>query len=470
VVRNLGQEQLDQRLTHDQARDQERHFFQNQELFATTFKKHESRFGTWNLQAFLSGKLAEQITNKLPIIQSEMQSRLLEVENSLTLYPEPPTHNALRIISDLVLEFSQNVRLEMEGNFPDRAWKTSWKALQNAFFGSLVSLKPALVVRGERDKGIYREYLTAGNSADKSILVPDVDEDDGSDEDVRMSEAPETPTKKRKTGDTPGPSPLKAPFDASKSAGNAKKPEKVPIADFSAKKTKFELDAVAEYLAESSNASLPEQLDYRVTNKMTLQTLENWQMSIDDFFDKLEALLRSRLEALFHKHFERRAGTALYDNVWKIVTTMLNLNLHQQRTIMAAESLKDETNGIFVFPDEVYRRDKDAIMDTYRQARFRARLTIFKNERMLHTGKPMTPVEENRMFKDGKLATLLQTEKYEGEIDAIAGVTTYYMMAARRFYSSICMRVESQFFKQLRTDLRDELENGLGVHDEVNGR
>jgi hypothetical protein len=31
------------------------------------------------------------------------------------------------------------------------------------------------------------------------------------------------------------------------------------------------------------------------------------------------------------------------------------------------------------------------------------------------------------------------------------------------------MRIESKFFSQLRTQLRDELENGLGIHDETEG-
>jgi hypothetical protein len=31
------------------------------------------------------------------------------------------------------------------------------------------------------------------------------------------------------------------------------------------------------------------------------------------------------------------------------------------------------------------------------------------------------------------------------------------------------MRIESKFFTQLCTQLRDELENGLGIHDEVAG-
>jgi hypothetical protein len=65
---------------------------------------------------------------------------------------------------------------------------------------------------------------------------------------------------------------------------------------------------------------------------------------------------------------------------------------------------------------------------------------------------------------------LLNQEPYSSELTVAAEVTTYYMIAARRFHDSICMRIESKFFKRLRTQLRDELENGLGIHDEVEGK
>jgi hypothetical protein len=469
VVRNLGQDQLDQRLTHEQARDQERQFFEQQEPFATAFRSHEARFGTWNLQAFLSGKLAEQITKKLPIIQSQMQSRLSEVENSLKQYPEPPTHNAVRIISDILLEISQHVRLEIEGNFPYKDWRIEWGDLQEAFFSSLLTLKPAMVTRGNRDKDVYSLHINGGRSMDDSIVVGDDDNDTSSNEDVRMSEATETPTKKRRMGgDTPGPSPLKA---RSKNSGSSSCTDtnQVPIANFSELKTKFQLDEVFEFLQKSSNARIPGHLDHRVTDEMTLQTLQNWHLPMNDFFDKLDGLLRSRLEVLFDEHFKRWAGTALYDAAWKIVTEMLNLNLHEQRTTMAAESLNDEKNGLYIFHKEVFSRDKDAIIILYRQHRYKARLISYKNERALAIGRPMTPVEETRLLKDEKLSTLLREDPYEVQVGVVADVTTYYMIAARRFHSSICMRVESKFFKQLRTQLRDELENGLGIHDEVKG-
>jgi hypothetical protein len=476
VVRNLGQDQLAQGLTHDQARDQERHFFKDKEPFATKFKKHELRYGTWNLQAFLSRKLGENIIKNLPVIQAEIEFRICGVEHDLMKYPEPPSHNALRIIFDLILEFSQDVRQEVEGNWPRKDWYNDWEALQKTFFSSLASLKPALVTRGKKDEGIYQQSLNAGRSANDSIVVEDgTDDDADTNEDTHMSETPETPTKKRKFGTTPGPSPLKSSLVGSQGSGStvakdsSNTAEELPFADFSGEKTRFQLDEVMKYLQERSNARVPGNLDYRVTAELTLQTLQDWPLPVKDFFDKLEQLLWSHLKALFDKHFERWTGTGVYDAAWKIVTEMTKLNLKQQRDTMANESLNDEKNGVYIFHTELYKRDKDALLECYREARYKARLSSYKNERMSKLGKAMTPAEEARMLKDEKLNALLCHEPYKDEITVVADVVTYNMMAARRLHSSICMRIESKFFKQLRTQLRDELEIGLGIHDEANG-
>jgi hypothetical protein len=65
---------------------------------------------------------------------------------------------------------------------------------------------------------------------------------------------------------------------------------------------------------------------------------------------------------------------------------------------------------------------------------------------------------------------VLNHEPYVVELSVVAQVTTYYMLAARRFHDAVCMRIESKFFKQLRTQLRDELENGLGLNDGSEGK
>lgn len=81
----------------------------------------------------------------------------------------------------------------------------------------------------------------------------------------------------------------------------------------------------------------------------------------------------------------------------------------------------------------------------------------------------MTAQEEERLKRDERTMAVLRHEPYEIELGAVVQVTAYYMLAARRFHDSVCMRIGSKFFKQLRTQLRDELENGLGLNDGSEG-
>ncbi|KAF2825294.1 hypothetical protein CC86DRAFT_41688 [Ophiobolus disseminans] len=466
VVRNRDHLQLKGGLSHQDARFQEKQFFEQEEPWATQCRNLQSRFGTLKLQAFLSGKLAEQITKRLPVIQKEIDIRLEQVEDQLKQFPEPPTQNASRIIYDVVYEFAQNVRKELVAEYPRIDWRNNWEALQRALFDALLSLKPTLAASGKRDRGIYAASLvslasghSSGRSVNDAIALPESEDEADTDGDVSMSGTPnpETPSKKRKMDNTPAPSPLKAPRTPSKSP------------DFSDKRTKYQLDALAEHLERKSKSKIPGLIEPRVINDEMVATLKHWELPLDDFFGTLEKQLEIQLKGAFHESFVKWEGTALYSEAWKIAMEMLNLNLHQQRTTMAKESLDDENEGPYIFHSDIFNREMDAVLQLYRQARFKARMAIYKKERLHRTGKAMTAAEENKMQKDEKFIAVINSEPYSVELNVAARVTTYYMLAARRFHDSICMRIESKFFKQLRTQLRDELENGLGIHDEVEG-
>jgi hypothetical protein len=469
VVRNLGQDQIDEGLTHRDARAQEQQFFALNPPWATSLAIYQSRFGILNLQTYLSGKLAEHIIRKLPVIHAELNARLKVVETELQQYPEPPTLNATRIISDLVLDFSENVRKEIEAEYPCNGWRNNWHTLRKSLFDSLVSLKPTMATSGAQDKGIYAESLRSnpGRSANEPIMLDSNDEDDDAGEgDVQMSDTPETPTKKRKVEDTPKPSPLK---NSVSRAGPSDATFRKPCSDYAEMRKKFRLDDVAQYLGETSNSKIPGQIEPRVVYDMMVQTLDNWPKPLTEFFKNLEQQLRTQIKILFHKHFGKWEGSALYTTAWNIIMEMLNSNLSLHRTTMADDSLTDETDGPYIFHEDIFSRDKDAMLQYYRQARLRARFVIYKNERLQHTGKLLSPTEEEKLKRDEKIMAVLKHEPYSIELDVVSQITTYYMLAVRRFHDSICMRIESKFFKQLRTQLRGELESGLEIHEEVNG-
>ena len=461
----MGQDQIDQGLTHQQARCQEQQFFSQEAPWATTFKKYEHRFGTLNLQGFLSGKLAEQIIKKLPIIDNEINTRLHEVESALLQFPEPPTHNASRIISDIILDFSQEVRKELAAEFPYKVWRNNWKALQKAFFDALVSMKPTIATNGSLDRNVYAEVLASqpGSSASKAIAVDDDEYENDENNGEESVELPETPTKKRKLGSIPVPSPVKTP--SRRGLSKPLEEARIPSPDFSNLRKTFYLDEVKRYLAENSQSKIPGQIEPRVVDTMMLETLAHWIQPLNLFFNTFEGQIRDQIKVLFDKHFSKWAKSTFHVSAWKIVEQMLNLNFHQQRTTMADESLNDEREGPYIFHQDIFDAEKANVLDNYHQARLRARLNVYKQARKRQTGRAMTPTEEDKLKKDERAMLVLNRDPYDVELGVVAQVTTYYMLAVRRFHDAICMRIESKFYKQLRTQLRDELENGLGLND-----
>jgi len=454
---------LDSGYTHQAARLQEEQYFGGQEPWASASPDVKSRLGTVKLQSYLSCKLAQQITNRLPTIREKIDDRLRNMEVQLKQYPEPPKHNALRIIYDVVTEFTNEVRNEIAAEWPCTDWRNSWETLQKELFDGLMSLKPTMATGAAQDKGIYVASLAGagsppGSSSKDVIVLGDSEDEDDRDGDVSMSSTPnpETPTKKRKLEETPAPSPFK-------NLRSKASP------DYSERRTKFKLDEVEQFLKTTSKSRIPGQIEPRVLNAMMITTLENWELPLQGFFDNFEKRLRHQIKGLFERFFKKWEGTALYASAWKIIMEMLDLNVHQQRNTLAIESLDDEKAGPYIFHSDVYNRDKEIVLQAYRQARFKARLQRFKQERQHYTGKEMSAAEEIKMRKDDKVMAVLNSEPYAVQLEVMAQVVTYYMLAARRFHDSVCMRIESKFFKQLCTQLRDELENGLGVNDEDKG-
>ncbi|KAF1829164.1 interferon-induced GTP-binding protein Mx [Decorospora gaudefroyi] len=474
VVKNLGQDEIDQGMTHQQARAQEQQFFSQEEPWATTFEKYQLRFGTLNLQSFLSGKLAEQITKKLPTIDREINIRLQQVEAELQQFPEPPTHNASRIIYDVLLDFSQHVRKEIEAEFPCKIWRNNWEALQKAFFDALASMKPTMKTNGRRDARIYFRTLGSktGTSAKEAIPLDDdeeEDDDDAEDGDTSMSNNPETPKKKRKFDETLGPSPVTTPLNHRRSQNPVETDARAIFPDFSNLREHFDLDKVTQYLAENSQSKIPGQVEPRVVDNMMLNTLKHWAQPLEQFFNTLEKQLRDQVKVAFEETFKKWQGSALYHNTWTIVEEMLTLNFHQQRTTMADESLNDEKEGPYIFHDEIFQHEKETMLEHYHEHRCIARMKTYKKEKLQHAGKATSASDEEKLKRDPRIMAELEREPYEVEIGVVAQVTTYYMLAARRFHDAVCMRIESKFYKQLRTQLRDELENGLGLKDDKEG-
>ncbi|KAF9697503.1 hypothetical protein EKO04_004252 [Ascochyta lentis] len=476
VVKNLNSDEIQQGLTHHDARRLEREFFSTVAPWSTDLQSYQPRFGTINMQQYLSLQLGNRVLSKLPVIRRQIEDRLKIVEEELSRIPDTPLQTATRTVADVVQAFANDMRSEMAGEHGFMAWSNAWDEIQHTFWDMIVKLKPTMSTTGKLDEGLFLATLT-GRSADDSIVID-------SDDEAEMSNIPETPSKKRKHDAKPKreiqtPAPTPSPFrtpraPASRTSrqlfANANASPSNQSNDITKLRKSFKLDDVTRYISQNSKSKVPGQINPKVREEMMLSVLKHWPDVINSFFKNLERQLKLHVQVLFDRHFGAWKGSELYTKSHAIVESLMDSNAHEQQTTMAAESLNDELEGPHIFHKDVFNKDKAAVMERYRQARANARFNnIFVAEAEAYYERSLTPAEKEKVRKDEKKMTLIKEEPYSHEIDLVADITTYYMIAARRFHDSVTMRIESKFFKQLREKLRDQLQDELGIYDEHEG-
>ncbi|KAF2438228.1 P-loop containing nucleoside triphosphate hydrolase protein [Karstenula rhodostoma CBS 690.94] len=461
VVKNPDQVMLNNRLKHHDARLHEQKFFASQEPWATSLRSHNGRFGTANLQQFLSQKLAGQMVKALPGIYEQVQLRLDDVDAELRRIPEPPpNHGATRIIMDLINAFSDHVRKEVEGAYPCKDWRNSWKDLREAFFDGLDAMRPTMMRRGQQDLGLYHSTF-AGKSSDDPLCLSDGDDD----EEMGNSALPETPQNKRKLDyTTPTPTSNKKSRFSVPPIPTPAKMRPVHGVDYNDKRKAFQLDDVRQHLDANSQSKIPGHIEPKVVDDLVRQTIAHWSVPMGKLFIDLDNCLKTFVRMSFEQHFQPRKDTKLYTDAWKIVENILDTSLVEQRT-MAGDAFNDEIEGPYTFHKAIFNSEKNSMSEKYRKARFDTRIRIYMEEMAQYVGQEKVPSKE-KLVKNENLCSRLKEEPYEVEVDVVAQITSYYVLAVRRFHDSICMRIESKFFTRLRSKLRDEIEETLGIHDE----
>ena len=459
-MKNPSQADLDKGMSHQDARNAEMRFFSTVEPWMTRLRTFHDRFGTQNLQQFLSEKLAAQMIKKLPDIKSQLQARLDQIEAELAQIPEPPTRDAVRIIADMLQTFTGHVRKEIEAEYPHKDWKNKWEAMQTSFKERLGSMKPVMKTVGARDEGIYSSLLP-GNSLDDSIVL----------DDSEGETAPETSSKRLKLNNGQS-TPAKTPRTSGQLFSIPPAPPKkgadqheIDLQSYRNMRKVFDLDEVASHLSYTSKSKIPDQLQPKVVDDLILITIEGWNRPLTAFLDELSRELKDHLHKIYQDCFGAWKDSPIYNDAWRLVEMFMDVNLSNQRSI-AADALNDEFEGPYIFHQEIYKEEKEKMQSLYRQTRFDKRLDLYLRDLKEALNRDLATTERERVKKDERKCEVLRKEPYEFEVNVVVRVTSYYTIASRRFHDSICMRIESKLFQSLRTKLQEDLIDNLAIYRE----
>ena len=215
---------------HAVARAQEQEFFANSPPWSTTLRKYEHRFGTLQLQTFLSQRLTAQIRDRfvipnrrrsqivlihihsLPQIAQQIQAKLEQLNTRLDTLPEPPAGNLPLKILEQLLAFESNIQKHFDGGNPDFTLPKQWHNLAERFRQILADSRPMLLqpplpvrTRQNADSPV-RETPTPKPARKAHRSFQDcIEIDSASDNEVpgRQIPAPDRMVKKRANGDSP---------------------------------------------------------------------------------------------------------------------------------------------------------------------------------------------------------------------------------------------------------------------------
>ncbi|KAF2870258.1 P-loop containing nucleoside triphosphate hydrolase protein [Massariosphaeria phaeospora] len=446
IVKSPSQSELTRKITRQEARDEEERFFTTAP-WATTLSQHRERFGSRNLQTALSRKLAALSLQAIPGIAAEIAKKVEEIDAELMTIPKP-TRDVVNLVIESVRTFTDAVRQEIarEYSHSNNKWKMAWDQLRKDFAERLDECHPRLLTEGALDQ----DSLQPTGPEMIDLCYSDEEEKGGP-----ASTLPSTPHKRK----------LETPSATSTPSGRSFGTPSKKAKTNSDLAQRYSLDQTRERLLQMSSAKLLHQVNPKAIECMMHESLAYLNVHLSTFFKILNSSLSRRIEGILKESMAKWHTTSLYKETRRIVQDFVTLHMNAQRTTMGPDTLNDELSGPYFFNQQYFQFHLEHFYKDYKTARYKKRASIYFKLLEARNGKALLQKERNKELDREPLKSLLATDPYEKEVQVIAQVRAYYELAVLRFHESICMRVESQLFKQLSDNLAEQLRDELRIND-----
>jgi len=158
--------------------------------------------------------------------------------------------------------------------------------------------------------------------------------------------------------------------------------------------------------------------------------------------------------------------TELFSAVWMAVTKFLQEYVNYQRDHVASRALRLERNGPMTECAELWRDHQDNELAFLQLKRFETRAEVVFEKQQASTNKEITKVERSRRAQnDATLKDTLGPDPFRREVEMMAKVKGYYNVASMRFIDHICQSLQAELFKDIGTNLHQELTVALRVSE-----
>ncbi|KIM31728.1 hypothetical protein M408DRAFT_327179 [Serendipita vermifera MAFF 305830] len=404
-VKQANQQQLDEGISWQQARDAELDFFETTAPWIGLDENVKSRLGTQFLTDSLGKILFELICKRLPDIFAEVERKVSRVNEDLSKFPKKPTGDPIMTIHNMVELFKKDVELLVKGR-PNAG-------------------KAGLIQSVRRSKEAFREEVFKQAPDFKPFDKP-----------TRLGQMFAQPESAEDVVDTDE--------EALEPQGRRNKANVVY------------LDEVLERTRDAITRELPNHNPYAVSEYFIARFTAKWPNPAQKLFESMKRQFLKELKALITTHFSNFTTGGLQDAILRIVTRQLEACSNQAQKKMqeciALEHEEPATVNEHYLAD--YKRKYQARYSATRHLHKQrgANLERFIKDEFRDTNVMADAVHNlHQMGFEGidkdKLLCLLPPDEADEAIEIMSEVRAYYQVAFKRFVDNIPMILDFELLK-----------------------
>lgn len=439
VTKQLSQVELENQVSHAEARISEARFFKTTAPWHQTFESFGARFGTPNLQTELSRLLAKQIMSELPNITAKINNKQLQVSEQLANLPKVPAENSLRITLEFLALFKSEIQQAIKGEYPNHLFKTEWRAYAEGYRSQMTTMRPALFIKSS-------EEAKRKSELPRPISIDDSEHDE---------QQQRTPSASRKR-------PVKSePVTPKKKAKHRNTNGSNTSEGIRVRGTLFTLDAIRELL-QNMRSDIPNLPQPKAIEILISRSITGWNEPLKYLFDSVTSLLTDKVSTTLNLHLALWEKTELFQVVKSASAEFMlaaSARLHRK----LAKILNYELAHPLTLNEGALDYHQQHELRVFEAARREFRGGLMIDEQEAITGK--FTEDSDRVRKLEKLTPeMLKPDPWQREVEVMSRVRGYYSVAAIRLVDHVYQIVQAELFEHCSTNLPVALEEALGIH------
>lgn len=446
VVKSLSQQELEDEVTHADARKHEQTFFSKGPQWGpgSALASFSHAFGIPSLQASMSKTLTEYIIKDLPEIGERVTRQYVDVCKELAHFPEKP-HNTRFTVEGELRKLENAIVFHLAGDGLTNSFRVEYQKVLKAFKQSLLDARPEAKLKSPGFGDFVELSDDEGSEPGGAIPTP--------------SKRKTPPVRTPRNGATPIRNPVASringgPVHLKQEFTETPLPPATPLSN----KLVITVQDIQKWYAQGSVSGIPDQLSPRVTEHIVSLTMQSWPALVKKVKHDVTALFKRMLKSIVYKTLHVRKQ--LSAKTTEVALAYFSTVMQEQDTIidrlLDCERLKPATL-------QDMRPHKESIRAKLLEDRTDQRIV----EQAQKTGdKLLTEPERRKKTASNPGWHKLPADPYASQVEALVTPLAYYDLAAARLVDAIVVHLELGLVETLKKNLAFEIRTQLSAHDD----